>query len=97
MVSPLHRCVCHAEADLSLFLKVAIAGLLSYFHGSIEMLCARVVVALLCEELSKLEVGAAFTLAVLELVGKLKISFDKHLHLILVKHGRGHILAADLP
>lgn len=58
------------------------------------MLGAAVIVSLLGHQLSKLHVGATFTLSVLKFIGQLKVSLHKHLQLLLV-HLSVLILATD--
>jgi hypothetical protein len=96
MIGPFHRGISHTEIDLSSFLEVTVSCLLSDFHSAIEVLSGCVEVALLCKELSKLQVCARLSLTVLEFVRQLKIALDEHLHLVLVQHRCLHILATDL-
>jgi len=87
MVIPLERCICHTKVHLSLFLHVSIIRLLGDFHSSIEMLCTGVVITLWGKNLSKLHVSPTFTLTILKFIGQLKISFNEHLHFVLIHLG----------
>lgn len=95
MVRPFHRSIRHAEVDLSLVFDVRVSSLLGYLQSSIEMLSTAVVVSFLIHQLSQLQVGSAFTFAVLELVGKLQVSLNKHLQFFLVHLGI-NVVAAHL-
>lgn len=96
VISPLHGSIGHTEVDLSCLFEVSISSLLRDLHSSIEMFCRCVKVALLCEKLTELHVSTGFALAVLEFVGELEVALHEHLHLVLVEHGRLHVLTADL-
>jgi hypothetical protein len=81
---PLHGGVCHAEVHFSNLAGFSVLLLVRDLHRTVEVADTGVIVALLNHQLTKLHEGTALALAVLELAGQFKVTFNEHLELVLV-------------